>query len=138
MIWKGSGRKSAFVLKDGDEIAAKYSLSPDHAFAATEIWANISNLYGKIVAVQQRSFILSSYPNADPHSGYVKSTFTVRYEPMTKFVLSAPADLRDGRAAQVVGVKVYARTIAASQITIYEGNRPVRMDPTQAVIIPRQ
>ena len=138
MIWKGSGHESASVLKEGDEIAAKYSVSPDHEFVATEIWANIINLYGKIIAVQQPSFILSSYPNADPHSGYVKSDFTVRYEPATKFVLSAPADLIDGRAAQVVGVKLDDRTIEANQITIYEGNRPVRMDPTKAVIIPRQ
>lgn len=138
MIWKGSGQESASALKTGDEIAAKHLTASAHRSIATEIWANIVNLFGKVTHVSPGAFTILSNPNADPHSGYTKQVFTVRYESTTKFMLSAPADLKPERSAQIVGLKTDGNSILASQITVYDGMRPVRIDPARAVIIPRR
>ena len=66
-------------------------------------------------------------PSADPHSAYVKKRLKVSLDAGTIFDASAREDLRPGRGVQMVGLDLKNGTIQATRLTIYEGNRPVRM-----------
>jgi hypothetical protein len=66
-------------------------------------------------------------PNADPHSAYVKEKLRVSVDADTLFDASAKEDLKPGREAQMVGLDLKNGTIKATRLTVYEGNRPVRM-----------
>ena len=66
-------------------------------------------------------------PNADPGSGYQKKKLRVVVDPDTIFNASAKNDLRPGREVQMVGLDLKDGTVRATLLTVYEGNRPVRM-----------
>lgn len=66
-------------------------------------------------------------PNADPQSAYVKKKLTVTVGADTLFDASAKEDLKLGRDVQMVGLDLKNGTIRATRLTVYEGNRPVRM-----------
>ena len=66
-------------------------------------------------------------PKADPQSGYIKKNLKVTLDADTLFDASAEEDLKAGRDVQMVGLDLKNGTIRATRVTVYEGNRPVRM-----------
>lgn len=66
-------------------------------------------------------------PNADPRSAYVKKELTVTVDADTLFDASDRKDLKAGRDVQMVGLDLRNGTIRATRVTVYEGNRPIRM-----------
>jgi hypothetical protein len=94
---------------------------------AEVIWLNIVNFFGLITKIDGDSFEMLTNPNPDPQSAYVKKELTVTVDADTLFDASAKEDLKLGRDVQMVGLDLKNGTIRATRVTVYEGNRPVRM-----------
>jgi hypothetical protein len=73
------------------------------------------------------TFEMLTNPNSDPHSAYVQKKLNVSVDAGTIFDASAKEDLRVGRGVQMVGLDLKDGTIRATRLTLYEGNRPVRI-----------
>src|ERR1035437_6904715 len=90
---------------------------------------NVVTFFGIITKVDGggERFEMFTNPNADPQSGYVKKSLTVTVDSDTLFSASAQEDLKAGRDVQMVGLGLRNGTVRATRVTVYEGNRPVRM-----------
>ncbi len=90
---------------------------------------NVVNFFGVITKVEGggESLEMFTNPNANPQSGYEKKRLRVAVDKDTVFQSSAKEDLKAGRDVQMVGVDLRNGTTKATKITVYEGDRPVRM-----------
>lgn len=135
-IWKGKMFHDLSMIRRGDTIIARYAVEPAGKLLAEEMWLNIVNFYGDITRLTASGFEVWTNPNADPQSAYKKEVRTVNVDADTKFEASASEDLRPGRSVQVIGVDLGAGTVGATKVTVYEGNRPVRMSDGQPIAPP--
>ena len=89
----------------------------------------VVNFFGIITKIDGggESFDMLTNSNADPPSGYVKKTLKVTVDSDTLFSASAKEDLKAGRDVQMVGLDLKNGVVRATRMTVYEGNRPVRM-----------
>jgi hypothetical protein len=126
-IWKGKIFHDLSALKSGDDVLAKCRKNSAGNLIAIEIWDNITNFYGVITKVDGDSFEVFTNPNADPKSAYKKERKVVVVDAETVFQSSAKEDLKVGRGVHVVGLDLKDGKVSATRLTIYEGNRPVRM-----------
>ena len=95
---------------------------------AESVWLNIVNFFGVITKIDGGDrFEMLTNPNADPQSAYVKEKMIVQVDSATLFNDSAKEDLQTGREVQMVGLDLKNGMIQAARLTVYEGNRPVRM-----------
>ena len=66
-------------------------------------------------------------PNADPQSAYERKKLNVVVNGDTIFDASDKDDPKVGRGVQMVGLDLRNGTTRATRVTVYEGDRPVRM-----------
>ena len=126
-IWKGKVLHDLSPVQIGDDFSARCRADASGRLVAEVIWLNIVNFFGVITKVDGGDFEMLTNPNADPHSAYVKEKLRVSVDADTLFDASAKEDLKPGREAQMVGLDLKNGTIKATRLTVYEGNRPVRM-----------
>jgi hypothetical protein len=126
-IWKGKTFHDLSPVQTGDDFSARCRADASGKLVAELIWLNIVNFFGVITKADGDSFEMLSNPNADLQSAYVKKTLKVSVDADTVFDSSAKEDLKVGREVQMVGLDLKAGRILATRLTVYEGNRPVRM-----------
>jgi hypothetical protein len=126
-VWKGKTVHDLSPVQIGDEFSARCRADASGKLVAEVIWLNIVNFFGVITKVDGGGFEMLTNPNADPQSGYVKKKLQVSVDADTLFDASAKEDLKLGRDVQMGGLDLKNGTIRATRLTVYEGNRPVRM-----------
>lgn len=126
-VWKGKVFHDLSPVVVSDDIIARCRIEPSGKLVAQPMWLNIVNSYGVITKVADDGFEVFTNPNADPESAYKKETKKVVVDADTAFESSAKDDLKPGRGVQIVGVDLRDGRIFATRVTVYEGNRPVRM-----------
>lgn len=126
-FWKGKIFHDLSPVKIGDDLTARCRADASGRLVAEVIWLNIVNFFGVITQVDGGGFEMLTNRNADPQSAYVKKKLKVTVDADTLFEASAMEDLKLGRGVQMVGLDLKNGTIMASRLTVYEGNRPVRM-----------
>ena len=126
-IWKGKTFHDLSPVQIGDDFSARCRADASGKLVAEVIWLNIVNFFGVITKVDGGGFEMLTNPNADPQSAYVKKKLNVTVDADTLFDASAKEDLKPGRDVQMVGLDLKNGTIRATRLTVYEGNRPVRM-----------
>jgi hypothetical protein len=134
-IWKGKKFHDLSPLEVGDRAFAECRKDASGALIAISIAANVSNFFGVITAVNPDRIEVLANPNADPHSAYKTEPKTVYVDADTKFQNSAKEDLKVGRGVQVFGLDLNGGKVQGSELTVYEGNRPVRM-PKGGKVLP--
>jgi hypothetical protein len=127
-IWKGKTFHDLAPVQIGDDFSARCRADASGKLVAEIIWLNIVNFFGVITKVDGDSFEMLTNPNADPQSAYVKRTLKVSVDADTVFDSSAKEDLKVGREVQMVGLDLRNGRVRATRLTVYEGNRPVRME----------
>ena len=115
-------------VRIGDDLSARCRADASGKLLADIIWLNIVNFFGVITKVDSSGFEMLANPNADPQSAYVKKKLKVSVDADTLFDASAKEDLKPGRDVQMVGLDLKDGNIRATRLTVYEGNRPVRME----------
>jgi hypothetical protein len=125
--WKGKTTHNLSQVQIEDDFAARCRTDDNGRLVAEAIWLNLVNFPGVITKVGDDSFEMLTNPNADPQSAYVKEMLKVIVDADTEFDNSAKEDLKVGRGVQLVGLDLKDGTIRATRVTVYEGNRPVRM-----------
>jgi hypothetical protein len=131
-VWRGQSGNVLTVVQPGDEIVAQYR-QDSNRLVIVDLYANITHISGRISAVTHDAFEVDLNFNADPQSAYKRGKRTIALNSDTAFVGSVPQDLRVGRTVEIVGLKT-GSTVQATQVTVYEGNAPVRM-PADARVI---
>jgi hypothetical protein len=128
-VWKGKTFHDLSPVLIGDDFSARCRADTSGKLVAELIELNVVNFFGVItkVDVGGERFEMLTNPNADPQSGYVKKKLQVSVDADTLFDASATEDLKLGRDVQMVGLDLKNGTIRATRLTVYEGNRPVRM-----------
>jgi hypothetical protein len=126
-IWKGKTFHDLSPVLIGDDFSARCRTDASGKLVAEVIWLNIVNFFGVITKVDGAGFEMLTNPNADPQSAYVRKKLAVIVDADTLFDASAREDLKPGRDVQMVGLDLKNGTISATRLTVYEGNRPVRM-----------
>jgi len=133
-IWKGKYVHDLSSVETGDDIAARCRTEASGTLVATSLWLNIVNLFGVVTKTGDGQFEILTNPNADPQSAYKKEIRIVELDGDSTFDSSAKEDLKPGRGVQVVGLRLKNRNVRAAHITVYEGNRPVRMGNGKVVL----
>jgi hypothetical protein len=126
-FWKGKSFHDLSHVQIGDDFSARCRADAPGKLVAEVIWLNIVNFFGIITKVGGGGFEMQTNPKADPQSAYVKKRLKVTVDADTLFDASAKEDLKPGRDVQMVGLDLKDGTIRATRLTVYEGNRPVRM-----------
>jgi hypothetical protein len=126
-FWKGKTFHDLSPVQIGDDLFARCRSDASGKLVAEVIWLNIVNFFGVITKVDGGGFEMLTNPNADPQSAYVKKKLKVTVDADTLFEASAKEDLKLGRGVQMVGLDLKNGTVMATRLTVYEGNRPVRM-----------
>jgi hypothetical protein len=135
-VWKGRIFHDLSPVATGDDISARYRTEADGRLVAETLWLNITNISAVITKVADTRFEVFTNPNADLQSAYKKENKTIDVDADTAFEGSAAEDLKPGRNVQVVGLVLGNGEIRATRVTVYEGNRPVRMRGDAVVIRP--
>ncbi len=126
-IWRGRNYPDFSVLHPGDDVSVRYRRDPDGRLVVNNLYANIDHVSGIITQVSKNGFQVYQNFDADPHSGYRRQYRDIAYDLETAFEDSAAEDLRPGRTVDIIGLKLDKVRVQGTRITIYEGNRPVRM-----------
>jgi hypothetical protein len=135
-IWRGKTTNALSVVQPGDDVIVRYRRDPAGHFVILDLSANIEHVWGNITKVARGEFEVDENPNADPQSGYRRGKRQIVFDSDTEFEGSAAEDLRIGRNADIIGLKLDGARVQASRITVYEGNSPVRMPPGARVVVP--
>ena len=133
-IWKGKALPDLSTVQPGDDITAQYRADALGRNVAASIRLNGVNFSAVITKTGGNAFEVFTNPNADPQSAYKQETKLVTVDGGTLFEESAREDLRVGRGVQVMGLDLKNGTVLAARVTVYEGNRPVRMKPGRVVL----
>lgn len=133
-VWKGKVFHDLSQLEVGDDLTARYRTDASGKLVADAIWLNIVNVFAVITKAGDNEFEVFTNPNADPQSAYKKEDKFVTVDADTTFEASRREDLIQGRNVQVVGLNLKNGTIQATRVTVYEGNRPVRMGTTPVTL----
>jgi hypothetical protein len=126
-VWKGKVFHDLSPVAVGDDITARCRMDVAGKLVAETVWLNIVNLFAVITKTGDNEFEMFANPNTDPQSAYKKEFKLVAIDADTIFEASAREDLKQGRNVQVMGSDLKNGTIHATRVTVYEGNRPVRM-----------
>ena len=126
-VWKGKIFHDLSLVHVGDDFAGRCRADASGRLVADLIELNVVNFFGIITRVGGGGFEMLTNPNADPQSAYVKRKLKVTVDADTLFDASAKEDMKLGRDVQMVGLDLKNGTIRATRLTVYEGNRPVRM-----------
>jgi hypothetical protein len=132
-VWKGKIFHDFSKVEAGDEFIARVHSDSSGQLIAETVWLNIVNLSGVITGTGGVGFQMFTNPNADPQSAYRKENKTVEINQDTIFEASAREDLLAGRDVMVIGAAQRNGFILATRVTVYNGNRPVRMRPNAKV-----
>ena len=133
-VWKGKTLHGLSTVEVGDDIVALHRTDASGKNVATLIRLNGVNFFAVVTNIISDGFEVFTNPNADPKSGYRKENKIVSVDADTTFEQSAKEDLRVGRAVQVMGLDRKNGTILATRVTVYEGNRPVRMENGRIIL----
>jgi hypothetical protein len=126
-VWKGKVFHGLAPVEVGDDIIARCQTEASGKLVAEAMWLNIVNFFGVITKTTDGEFELFTNPNADPQSAYKQENKIIHVDDGTMFDSSAREDLKAGRGVQVVGLHLKNGSIQATRVTVYEGNRPVRI-----------
>jgi hypothetical protein len=126
-IWKGKIFHDLSLVQVGDDFAGRCRADANGRLVAELIELNVVNFFGVIAKVDGDRFEMLTNPNADPQSAYEKKRLIVSVDSDTLFDASAKEDIKTGRDVQMVGLGLKNGTVRATRLTVYEGNRPVRM-----------
>jgi hypothetical protein len=126
-IWKGKTFHNLSPIQIGDDFSARCRVDASGKIVAGVIWLNIVNFFGVITKVDGGSFEMLTNPNSDPQSAYVKKKLKMTVDADTLFDASAKDDLKPGRDVHMVGLDLKDGNIRATRLTVFEGNRPVRI-----------
>lgn len=135
-VWKGSLFHDLSPLRVGDHIYARYYYDQAGRPIVTKIWDNIVSLSGVINNVGNRRFTVFTNPGMRQPSAYRQENKIVEYNASTIFQDSLPSDIKVSRDVLVIGLSTPNGKVLATRVTVYEGNRPVRMGQ-DASIMPR-
>jgi hypothetical protein len=135
-IWRGKNGNSLSFIRPGDDVAVSYHRTPVGRLMIIDLTANIDHITGRITKVSSGEFEVDQNYNADPQSAYRRQFRQIAFDQHTEFQGSTPEDLRVGRDVDVIGLKTTGSRAEASRITVYEGNRPVRMPKDARIILP--
>lgn len=133
-VWKGKVFHDLSPFVVGDKIIARCRTESSGKLVAVAMWLNIVNFSGVITKVTADGFEMLTNPNADPESAYKKETKKVSVDADTVFESSAKDDPKSGRGVQVVGLDLRNGKLLTTRVTVYEGNRPVRMGSGKVIL----
>jgi hypothetical protein len=126
-IWKGKIFHDLSLIQVGDDFAGRCRSDANGRLVAELIELNVVNFFGVITKAGDDRFEMLTNPNADPKSAYEKKRLMVWVDSDTLFTASAKEDIKAGRGVQMVGLDLRNGTVRATRLTVYEGDRPVRM-----------
>lgn len=135
-IWRGTTGSSLAVVQPGDDVTVRYHQDSSGRLVIENLSAHIVHVWGRIRSVSAGQFEVEQNLNADPQSSYRRGLRQIAFDASTRFESSAPADLLTGRTVDIIGLKTSGSTVQATRITVYEGNRPVRMPAGAAIVSP--
>jgi hypothetical protein len=135
-VWKGQTFHDLLQIRIGDGFSARCGTDENGKLGAEAVWLNIINFPGGITKLGGDGFEMLTNPNADPHSAYEKKTLKVVVDANTEFDDGAKGGLKVGREIQMVGLDLKNGTVRATRLTVYEGNRPVRMGDPKVMPLP--
>ncbi len=133
-LWKGNALQDVSTVEIGDDLAARYRTDASGKHVATFIRIDGVNFSAVISNVTSSGFEVFTNSGADPKSGYPKGNKTVFVDADTKFEASAREDLKVGRGVDVMGLPLRDGTVRAARVTVFEGNRPVRMGNARIIL----
>jgi hypothetical protein len=133
-VWKGKVFHDLSPVVVGDGITGRYRTEASGKLVAEGLWLNIVNFSGVITKITEDGFEMFTNPNADPASAYRKENRSVSVDVDTVFELSARDDLQRGREVHLVGLDLREARILATLVSVYEGNRPVRMGGAKIIL----
>jgi len=126
-VWKGTLFHDLSSIQVGDQIYARYYRDQAGRLIAVKIWAT-SCLYGAgLLMFRIKTSRYLPIQRLTPPDAYRKESKTVEYDANTVFQDSRPSDLIVGREVLVIGVLTQNAKVLATRVTVYEGNKPVRM-----------
>src|ERR1035437_2432621 len=126
-IWKGKIFHDLSLVHVDDDFAGRCRADASGRLVADMIELNVVYFFGIITRVGGDGFDMFTNPKADPQSGYIEKNLKVTLDADTLFDASPEEDLKAGRDVQMVGLDLKNGTIRATRVTVYEGNRLVRM-----------
>lgn len=120
-IWRGEVYHDTGVLKIGDDVMARVTVSfPSGELIAEEITSNIAITEGAIVSAAKDFIVVDQYPGADPDSAYPRGRITVLLDGSTKFDDCTLADLKKGANIRALGLDTGPDQFRATYITVYK------------------
>jgi hypothetical protein len=134
-VWRKTTRNDFSALRVGDEISVRgYRLALGE-LQATDIWANIDKVFGRITDVHDNQIrVLLSNP--EPHGEM--NTVTVDGDTVTECERPLPmSDVQKGRFIEAIGLRMPDGSIAATRATVFVDKRPVCMPPDVKIIDPQ-
>ncbi len=135
-VWRGQDYHDFSALRVNDEVMLQCRTGADGRSMVTSLFADLGKVEGRITRVGRTGFQVDQNYNADPQSGYRRGLRQILFDSRTQWEASLPKDLRAGRDVFVLGLKLPGGELRATRVTVYEGNRPVRMAPGTRIIDP--
>lgn len=124
-IWKGKYVHDLSSIEIGDDIAARCRIESSGRLVAQFVIFNMTGFDGVTTRTGESEFEVLTNSTGDPKSP--KVVRIVELDGDTSFESSAKEDLKPGRKVKVVGLRLKNGNVRAAHITVYDGNRPVRM-----------
>ena len=132
-VWRGQSGNALTAVQPGDNVLVRYRRDSAR-LEIVDLWANITHVWGRITAVTKAGFEVDQNFNSDPQSGYLRRKRQITFNSDTEFEASVPQDLRVGRTVDIIGLDTTDSGVQAAQVTVYDGNAPVRIPALARVI----
>ena len=133
-VWRGQSGNVLTVVQPGDEIVVRYRQDSSRA-VIVDLYANITQVSGRISAVTHDGFEVDQNFSADPQSRHISagSAFRSFSIPIPNLSGASRRICELAEPLEIVGLKT-ASTVQATRVTVYAGNAPVRMPANARVI----
>jgi hypothetical protein len=123
-VWHGESGKVLTVVQPGDKVLIRYRQDSTRP-VIVDLYANITHVWGRIIAVTKTGFEVDQNFNADPQSAYRRAR-QIAFNSDTQFEESVRPDLRVGRTVYVAGLETTDSSVQATRVIVYDGILPTR------------
>jgi hypothetical protein len=124
-VWKKSTFQDFSAIRVGDEITIRGYRVATGEVQATQIYANITRVNGRVKSISGMRFDVEAFNEAAQPRG---ETITVSIDTQTVTCREQPfsiAEVQKGTEVEVIGLRLSNRQIAASRVDVYVNGRQV-------------
>jgi hypothetical protein len=132
-VWRGQERHDFSALQVGDEVIGRYRLDTSSRSVVIKLWANIDKVEGRIMFVARNGFQVDENYFAPPDSAYRRGLREIVYDSGTTWEGSEAQDLKVGRDAFLIGLKLPTGVLEATRVIVYERGAPVHMKRSRII-----